>query len=96
MKDSNNNKLEDLRKEVDCLDSKIIKLLEERISISAKIGIIKQNLNLPTYTPEREEEIKNRISALIQDKKKLNSILKIYESVLYESRAMQNEFGEEV
>jgi monofunctional chorismate mutase len=95
VKESKLNSIEELRKEVDSLDIQIIQLMEKRLSISSQIGKIKQDLNLPTYTPEREEVIKNRISELVEDEKKKNRILKIYESILNESRAVQNEYGEE-
>lgn len=95
MKELNKNSLEELRKEVDSLDEQIIKLLEKRISISSQIGKIKQILNLPTFTPEREEIIKSRISEKVIDEKKKKRILKIYESILNESRAVQNEFEDE-
>lgn len=95
MKESKINSIEELRKDVDHLDLQIIQLLEKRLIISSQIGKIKQKLNLPTYTPEREEVIKNRVSEQVEDEKKKNRILKIYESILNESRAVQNEYGEE-
>ena len=95
MKESKINSIEELRKDVDRLDLQIIQLLEKRLIISSQIGKIKQKLNLPTYTPEREEVIKNRVSEQVEDEKKKNRILKIYESILNESRAVQNEYGEE-
>lgn len=95
MKESKINSIEELRKDVDHLDLQIIQLLEKRLIISSQIGKIKQKLNLPTYTPEREEVIKNRVSEQVEDEKKKNRILIIYESILNESRAVQNEYGEE-
>lgn len=95
MKNLNQIELNNLRKVVDDLDSKIIKLLEDRLQASCMIGEIKKQLDIPTFTPEREGEIKRSIFHLIEDVKKRERILRIYDSILSESRAVQNDFNKE-
>lgn len=53
-----------LRKEIDLIDSKILKLIEERVSLAEKIGHQKKEDDLPTEDIEREKQI---ISRLVSD-----------------------------
>lgn len=45
------------RKQIDQIDSKILKLINERTKISLDIRKQKQLLNQPRFSPRREEEI---------------------------------------
>lgn len=45
--------LETYRQEIDAIDTEIIKLLSQRAEISQKIGLYKQQNNLPVFQPER-------------------------------------------
>ena len=56
--------LGDLRSSLDNIDSALILLLNERFRLTAKIGAIKRELELPAVDPEREAEIFAHISAL--------------------------------
>ncbi|RMF96550.1 MAG: prephenate dehydratase [Candidatus Schekmanbacteria bacterium] len=55
------NKIEDLRKKIDAIDSKILRLLSERGKIARQIGNIKKKNNSRILVPHREEEILKRI-----------------------------------
>lgn len=57
--------MEQLRKEIDDIDRKIIELLAKRFSIAKEIAKLKKDQNLPIQDKEREEEvIKNAINNL--------------------------------
>lgn len=80
--------LEELRKEIDSIDSKIIELLEQRLETVQKIAENKQKNKLPTQSKDRELEIINAW----QSKKKLCStdfITQIVQLILHESRQFQ-------
>ena len=51
------NKLDELRKEIDSIDSRLLKLFNERARHAIEIGVIKSNENQEIYDPEREIEI---------------------------------------
>jgi chorismate mutase/prephenate dehydratase len=57
-------KLLELRNEIDRIDNKILKLLNERMQIVKKVGELKNTSNAPVYRPEREKEIIKRLTEL--------------------------------
>lgn len=81
--------LERLRNDMDNIDEKIALLLSERTGYSIMVGRVKRSLNLPTYSPEREREISKRIKKFIHEPLKDSALIRIYERILDESRAVQ-------
>ena len=49
--------LENVRKEIDKIDSELIPLLKERMLCSLKVAEIKREQNLPILNEKREQEI---------------------------------------
>ena len=49
--------ISDLRRIIDELDEQILHLLNERALAARQIGLLKKNLGLPVYDPEREEAV---------------------------------------
>ncbi|MCK5451701.1 MAG: prephenate dehydratase [Candidatus Omnitrophica bacterium] len=56
-------KLEDHRKEIDKIDSKIIALINARGKASCGIGQIKKKRNQPIYSPDRESHIYKKVTS---------------------------------
>ena len=83
--------LKKLRNEIDGIDRQIVPLLSKRTLLSVLIGRVKRSMNLPTYSPEREKEIGNRISHYAEEPLRPEALLRIYERILDESRAIQRE-----
>jgi chorismate mutase/prephenate dehydratase len=63
MKESNESikDLLELRKKIDKIDNKIIKLLNDRGKIVREIGTIKKQSNLDIFQPEREKDVIQRM-----------------------------------
>src|SRR6516225_4114492 len=55
--------LDDPRKRIDDLDDRILRLLEERAGVIADVASAKRAANLPTYDPERERQVLDRLAA---------------------------------
>jgi chorismate mutase/prephenate dehydratase len=55
--------LDDLRKRINELDDDILKLLEERARVVGDVASAKRETNLPTYDPERERQVLDRLAA---------------------------------
>lgn len=55
--------LEDIRKDIDAIDSELVPLLKKRMECSLKVADIKRKEGLPVYHPKREEEILFRVNA---------------------------------
>jgi chorismate mutase / prephenate dehydratase len=56
-------RLDDLRKRINDLDDGILKLLEERALVVEEVAQAKRAANLPTYDPERERLVLDRLAA---------------------------------
>lgn len=83
--------LNKLRVGIDDIDREVVRLLSERTLHSVLIGRVKRSLNLPTYNPEREKQISKRISGYVQEPLRPEALIRIYERILDESRAIQRE-----
>ncbi|MGD0675282.1 MAG: prephenate dehydratase [Polyangiaceae bacterium] len=55
--------LDDLRKRIDELDDGILKLLDERARVVSDVAREKRDARLPTYDPERERLVLDRLAA---------------------------------
>lgn len=81
--------LKDLRESVDFLDNVIVYILNLRTKLAIKIAKIKTSMGLPTYVPERERVIMERISKMNKGPLTKESLFRIYERILDQSRATQ-------
>ncbi len=80
-----------LRDEIDKVDQEIAGILIRRIKISIEIGVIKKTLGIDPYDAVREREIGDNIQKHSEDPAIKNSLKKIYERIIDESRAIQKE-----
>ncbi len=80
-----------LRDGIDEIDKKLVSLISKRTTHSVLIGRVKRSLNLPTYNPKREKEIAERIGSYVEEPLSKEALLRIYERILDESRAIQRE-----
>jgi len=53
--------LDELRKRIDEIDSRLLKLLNERARVVVEIGKLKNKADTPVYAPDREKEILEKI-----------------------------------
>lgn len=80
-----------LRNEVDEIDKDIVKLLSKRTLHSVLIGRVKRSLGLATYSPDREKDIGEKINRYREEPLGEESLIRIYERIIDESRAIQKE-----
>jgi len=83
--------LNKLRLSVDSLDKELVSLLSKRTKHSIMIGRIKRSMGLATYNPEREKFINERIGTYAEEPLRKEAVMRIYERILDESRAIQKE-----
>lgn len=79
--------IENNREKLNTIDSKIIKLLEERFAITKEIAFIKKEYSLPITDEKREGEIINRLASETYLKK--NIIEDIYNKIFFHSKSQQ-------
>jgi len=82
--------LEDLRRELDCLDDKIVDLLNQRADLSRAVGELKRRAgDVPVYQPHREAQIYARLEEINRGPLANENIRAIYREILSASRALQ-------
>lgn len=81
--------LEKLRQEIDRVDQQIIRQLNERVTLAARIGHIKQAANAPIYVPGREEEVLQKVTGLSQGPLPARAIRRIYREIISASISLE-------
>uniref|UniRef100_C6DZ75 chorismate mutase n=1 Tax=Geobacter sp. (strain M21) TaxID=443144 RepID=C6DZ75_GEOSM len=81
--------IDEIRQEIDRLDSELLRIFNERASLALKIGEIKKGLDLPVYDPAREKRIFTRMSAENTGPLDDQAIVRLFERVVDESRRLE-------
>ena len=81
--------IEDWRRKIDEIDSKLVELFNERSKCAIEIGKIKHAEHLRVYDPEREREILKRIKAANQGPLDDESLQRLFERVIDECRRIE-------
>lgn len=81
--------IDDYRREINRLDSELLRIFNERASLALKIGEIKKELGLPVYDPEREKRIFEAMSTANHGPLENDAIIRLFERVIDESRRLE-------
>ena len=54
------SKLNNLRDEIDTIDSQLVELLAKRLNVTSKVGQLKSKVGMPIYDPIREKALFNK------------------------------------
>lgn len=81
--------IEDYRKEINRLDSELLRIFNERAALALKIGEIKKEQGLPVYDPEREKRIFVTMSNNNPGPLENEAIVRLFERVIDESRRLE-------
>ncbi len=88
------DEIEKWRKKIDKIDVKIVRLLNRRARYADEIGKIKQELNLPIYSPERENQVIENVTKHNFGPLSDMAIKRLYERIIDESRRLERESAE--
>jgi chorismate mutase len=80
-----------LRKQVDQIDRKLLRLLQQRTELSAEIGQTKRRHGAEIYVPDRERELLARMTQAAGDKLPTTAVSAIFREILSSSRAAQGQ-----
>jgi len=82
--------LKDLRKDIDSIDSDIVKLLSRRLSIARRIGELKKKGRVDIHDARREIEVMHRVR-LLAEKEGINAedVERLYRQIIASSRGVQ-------
>lgn len=93
-----NNQLNQLRTEIDTIDSQLLELLSRRFAVTRKVGQLKTQSKLPTVDPNRENQQMQRIAQLAQRENinpqlAQNILRTIIDEVVIEHQAIQSSYS---
>ena len=80
-----------IRKSIDDVDDQVIKLLLERFQLVEEIAYLKRSMSIPISDDEREKVIHNKITESVGTTKYLSYIIKIFRTILSNSKDFQRE-----
>ncbi|MEM9482050.1 MAG: prephenate dehydratase [Verrucomicrobiota bacterium] len=81
--------LDDIRKEIDAVDSELLKLLNHRADLVHEVGEIKKRDGLEIYAPEREEALLQSLIAKSEGRLPEESIRAIYREIMSAALALE-------
>lgn len=77
------------RREIDDIDSELLRMLNRRASCALSIGKIKRQKNLPIHVPEREEEVLQRLTSLNEGPVPAESVRNVFQTIFEQMRALE-------
>ena len=86
--------LNQIRKEIDSVDDSLIELLNFRAEKYEILSLLKKQLDMNNYSPEREKEIIERIKNTGKENISSKDLLQIFERIIDVSRAIQKRAAE--
>ncbi|HEV2388687.1 MAG TPA: chorismate mutase [Candidatus Acidoferrales bacterium] len=87
--------IEELRRQLDEIDFRLVELLNERARRVAEIGKIKRAAGLPLYQPEREQSIFELVLGMNRGPLSSRALRRLFERILDESRSVERRVMEE-
>lgn len=82
-------KIDNLRKQIDQVDETIVKSLNERAKLVLSIKSLKSRQGVPIYDPRREEEIFEHLTRTNQGPLYDDDVKEIYEKILQVMKALE-------
>lgn len=82
--------IEELRQEIDRIDSEIIRLYGERMETARRIGEYKREHQLPVTDPQREQKVLKRVGELAGGENAEN-VQELFRLLIAQSRARQEQ-----
>jgi chorismate mutase len=83
--------IEDLRREIDALDERLVVLLNARAACALKIGRLKEALHLQVYQPERERQVLGHVKGVNRGPLDDEAIVRLFERIIDEARRLERE-----
>lgn len=78
-----------LRKQIDAIDQQLLELFNERARLAQQIGAEKQQLGLPVFVPEREQQILDRLQQLNPGPLTASAIREIFTLIIQSCRFLE-------
>jgi chorismate mutase / prephenate dehydratase len=83
--------LDEIRNQIDQIDTELLRLLNERADLVHEIGAIKRSAGLPIYAPEREESLLQALTQKNKGRLPSDAIRAIYREIMSASLALEKD-----
>ena len=83
------DQLDELRRKVDALDAELVRLLSGRAAVVVQIGVLKGALAAPTFAPDRERAILDRVTARNPGPLSAAHVQDIFREIISACRSLQ-------
>jgi len=83
--------MSELRQEIDSIDSEMLRLLNQRVSVAGKIGQTKKSQGLPVFDPAREQRLLKRLAEGCDDTFCTSHLKRIYTEIISACRTVQDD-----
>jgi len=87
--------LDELRKQIDDLDRRLVLLLNQRAQLVEEVGKVKKRSGMEVYAPAREKEILRLVIDTNGGPFSDSAILRLFERILDESRSLERQIAED-
>jgi chorismate mutase len=81
--------LDDLRREIDALDERLVELLSARAACALAIGRVKKASGLPVYQPAREAEVLAHVQGINPGPLDDGAMKRLFERIIDEARRLE-------
>ncbi len=83
------NRLDDLRREIDAIDERLVKLLSERAECALQIGHEKKLAGMEVYQPSREADVLNHVQQINSGPLDDAAMKRLFERIIDEARRLE-------
>ena len=82
--------IEHWRKEIDDIDSELLRLLNMRARLAIKVGALKQAAHIPFCDPDRERAVLQRLQSINCGPLDERAVGKVFRRIICESRRVES------
>ncbi|MBK1834218.1 prephenate dehydratase [Roseibacillus ishigakijimensis] len=83
--------LDDIRVQIDAIDSQLLDLLSQRADLVHEVGVVKKRDGLQIYAPEREDALLRKLVAMNEGRLPERSIRAIYREIMSAALALEDD-----
>ena len=83
------NRLDDLRREIDAIDERLVKLLSERAECALQIGHEKKLAGMEVYQPSREADVLDHVQRINGGPLDDAAMKRLFERIIDEARRLE-------
>jgi len=84
-------RIEDLRRQIDALDTQLVQLLNRRAACALAIGEVKESIGLELYQPDRERQVLEHVRGVNAGPLDGEAVARLFERIIDEARRLERQ-----